>query len=258
MAIGYINAGGRGTRLNGLFTPDPETGIAKALLEIGNPPIKLIDHHIANLHQQGIDGVVVAAGDQHDVYEYIRDTYDSVQVTKSTTQLGTGGDLVCYARQVDTDEAILVQNVDTILAIDLRDLSDKFSLQQTMGSVATIALTINRGVPNENAFFVNESDRVVASEEFNTTPSEDESFTYRASSTGAVIFEPSFLRHQDWRKSDGQLSIYRDILRQAQRSRNLYAYNNQTGFFRDVGTIGTWLASEKDNDLQQLLRYNQR
>jgi hypothetical protein len=51
--IGYINAGGRGTRLNGIFTPDRQTGIAKALLAIGEPPIRLIDHHIANLQQQG-------------------------------------------------------------------------------------------------------------------------------------------------------------------------------------------------------------
>ncbi len=52
--VGYLNAGGRGTRLNGLFAPDEKKGIAKALLSIGNPGVCLIDHHITNLRQQGI------------------------------------------------------------------------------------------------------------------------------------------------------------------------------------------------------------
>lgn len=259
MIHGYINAGGRGTRLNGLFTPDPETGISKALLEIGNPSVKLIDHHIANLHDHDTEHIVVAAGDQHEVYEYIQDMYiqdGSVEATKSARQLGTGGDLVCYARQSDTSSAILVQNVDTILDIDLRDFYKEFSLQRKMGGLATIALTLNRGVPNEDAFFIDETSRVVASTEFAPMPVLEQSVDYRASSTGAVIIDPDFLRRQNWRESDGQLSIYGDTLRQAQEEQALYAYNNQNRFFRDVGTIGTWLASERDETLQQLLRYN--
>ena len=45
----YINAGGRGTRLNSTFRPDPEYGIAKALLEVGAPWIT-ISIGLARLH----------------------------------------------------------------------------------------------------------------------------------------------------------------------------------------------------------------
>lgn len=259
MAIGYVNAGGRGTRLNGIFTPNPETGIAKGLLEIGDPGVRLVDHHIANLRSYDVEDIVIATGDQAELYEYIQDIYiddDSVKATKSIGQLGTGGDLVRYVHFSGTDSEIIVQNVDTILDIDLHDFSREFCLQRKIGGIATIALTLNSGVPNEGAFFVDEANRVVFSAECGGAPTSDQSFLYQASSTGAVVIDPDFLRKQNWREQDGMLSIYRDILCQAQEEYGLYSYNNQYRFFRDVGTIGTWLASEGDEELQRLLCYN--
>lgn len=259
LAVGYINAGGRGTRLNGLFTPHPDTGIAKALLEMGNPKVKLVDHHIANLRQQDVGSVVVAAGDQSEVYEYIHDIYGhdrDVVVTRSIGQLGTGGDLTVYARQFDIEDPIIVQNVDTILDIDLGHFYDQFARKQQLDAQACIALTLNEGVPNEGAFFVGSDDRVALSAEFDA---EAESMTYlfgyRGSSTGAAIILPDFLRRQSWQERDGQLSIYRQILRKAWQINGLYAYNNKYGFFRDVGTVATWLSAEDDMELQSQLRY---
>lgn len=263
-SIGYINAGGRGTRLNGLFVPNPETGIAKALLEIGNPSIKLIDHHIANLRQQNIEKVVVAAGDQTEVCEYIHDIYEGdkgIQVTRSLGQLGTGGDLTVYARESGLTDPIIVQNVDTILDINFRLSTRHFMFSRQLGAQACIALTLNKDVPNEGAFVGGTDDMVMHSAEFcdealhvNT----DNSIGYQGSSTGAVIVDPDFLRHQNWREQDGQLSLYRQTLRQAWQVNSLYAYNNEHGFFRDVGTVATWLDSKADLGLQSLLRYNQR
>src|SRR5690606_31906942 len=146
-SIGFINAGGRGTRLNGLFTPDPETGIAKALLEIGNPKVKLIDHHVANLRQQNIERIVVAAGDQPEVYEYVHDTYKddiNIRVTRSLGQLGTGGDLTVYTRESGLPDPIIVQNVDTILDINLGLFSRQFMHKRQLGAQACIALTLNK------------------------------------------------------------------------------------------------------------------
>lgn len=258
---GYINAGGRGTRLSSLFTPDPETGIAKALLEIGHPPLKLIDHHVSNLRQQNIEKVVVAAGDQSDLYEYIQDSYQQdrlLYVTKSLNQLGTGGDLISYARTLEEEESIIVQNVDTILDIDLEEFSKDFTRRRQIGAVASIALTLNRNVPNEDAYLVDSRGNVVTSAEFANTTVGDQTPAghYRASSTGAVAIMSNFLRDQDWQESDGQLSLYGSCLRNAWQAERLHAYSNGHNFFRDVGTVNAWLHSQDDIVLQELLQYN--
>ena len=259
-SIGYVNAGGRGTRLSDLFNPDAKTGVAKALLPIGEPQIKLVDHHINNLRQQGIEKVVIATGDQHQVFEYINDVYggkDNVVATRSLEQLGTGGDLVEYARQNESSENILVQNVDTILDIDLEALLYEFNRTRELGGLATIALTLSKGVPNEGAYEVTESGKVRRSKEFyNVGAPDDQAIKYQASSTGAVVIEAGFLRQHAWQLKDGQLSLYRDILKDAWERGGLFAYDNGTRFFRDIGTTATWLASQGDEELQQYLRYN--
>lgn len=258
---GYINAGGRGTRLSGLFEPDPETGVAKAMLEIGDPPLRLVDHHIANFQDQGVECVVVAAGDQGEVYEYINDTYadnEGVQTTRSQHQLGTGGDLVEYARNIDVPQNILAQNVDTIIDISLGELSKTYMTAKKAGSLACIALTTSNGVPNEGAFKVGEKGVVECSAEFclSTEMTSTEPSAYYGSSTGVVILEAGFLRNQIWQPPDGQLSLYKEVLRSAWRLQGLFAYNNGKRFFRDVGTIASWTSSQRDSELQALLRYN--
>lgn len=255
--IGYINAGGRGTRLNGIFTPDPEKGIAKALLEIGSPPVKLIEHHVTCLLEQGLTRIVVAAGDQPEVVEYVQDSFDArhVTATSSINQQGTGGDLVSYVRTIDREFDVVVQNVDTILDIDIAAFTESFSAPKHMGAVACIALTRSPGVPNENAYSVNGAGMVLHSAEF-ADPSnvvQIASDQYRASSTGSVILDSEFLRTNSWLPADGQLSIYSNILRDAWNQQRLYAHDNGTRFFRDIGTVATWLNSVSDPFLHTLL-----
>lgn len=258
--VGYVSAGGRGTRLNGLFYAEEKTGIAKALLSIGSPEIKLIDHHINNLRHQGIENVVVATGDQSQVFEYVNDVYigDSrVTATRSAEQLGTGGDLIEYTRRDEANRDIVVQNVDTILDIDLNVLLYEYTCKRKLGRIATIALTLNKEVPNEDAYAVSEFDDVLFSKEFNDNEdAEVSSLKYRASSTGAVAVEADYLRNNLWQPKDGQLSLYRHILKDAWEAGGLFAYDNGTKFFRDVGTIATWLMSQDDVELQRHLRYN--
>lgn len=260
--IGYINAGGRGTRLNSLFTPHPVTGIAKALLEVGDPGTKLVDHHIARLRQHNIEQIVVAAGDQPDVYEYVNDIYrnDGVTVTQSRVQLGNGGDLAEYVRANDITSALLIQNVDTILDLDLTAFHRHFLTKQSLGAVASIGLTLNKGVPNEGAYSVDATDRVLHSAEFGKPEDEHASSTgnaYNGSSTGAVMIGAAFLKAHRWTPHDGQLSLYRDCLRAAWAEGSLYAYNNKNLFFRDVGTVAMWLNSQNDLVFQSHLNYNQ-
>ena len=76
---------------------------------------------------------------------------------------------------------------------------------------------------------------------------------YRASSTGSVILDSEFLRTNSWLPADGQLSIYSNILRDAWNQQRLYAHDNGTRFFRDIGTVATWLNSVSDPFLHTLL-----
>jgi len=259
MAIGYINAGGRGTRLYSIFPPHADTGVAKALLEIGDPRTTLLEHHVANLRHQDIGQIVVATGDQGAVYTYAQDMYagsPDIHITRSARQLGTGGDLVQYVRTTEPEAPLLIQNVDTVLALDLMDFVQSFKAQQKLGAIASIALTLNHHVPNEGAFRINQANRVVSSMEFHEECEQNQSYSYAASSTGAVIMQPDFIRSLSWREQDRQLSLYKDCLRTAWEHEGLYAYNNGHKFFRDVGTVAMWLLSQGDVELQYQLRYD--
>lgn len=169
------------------------------------------------------------------MYEYIQDNYvaeDGVVATSSVAQLGTGGDLINYVRESNFDKNVdvVIQNVDTVLDISIGDFIDEFNFNKALGAVAGIALTLNRGVPNQDA--------------------------YAVASTGAVILKTDFLKQNRWTEDDGQLSLYRHILADAWGIDGLFAYNNGQKFFRDVGTVATWLASQDNTELQSYLRYN--
>lgn len=265
-AISYINAGGRGSRLREVFPYDPEKGIAKALLELGNPPLRLVDHHIANSRDQGINRIIIAAGDQPTVREYVQDIYgndEDVIVTSSDHQHGTGGDLLIAAHTQPVlqgeDALVLVQNVDTILDISLPDFEkDHRYLAKKFGASATIALTQNQGVKNQNAFLVHAHSRqVLKSAELGDSHIEaPQPGEYRGSSTGAVALSADFLR--TYKVGDGQVSLYGELLKQSHMGGGLFAYNNGNRFFRDVGTAPDWEASTDDIELNSKLRYSSR
>jgi NDP-sugar pyrophosphorylase family protein len=242
---GYINAGGRGTRLNEVFDPDPTIGISKALLEIGRRPIPLINHHINRLASVGISTIIAGVGDHRNVAQHVRTAYrgnPNVHVIEAETQLGNGGDLVMAARTYRQlfSGPVLVSNCDTILDVDEMALAVQHYLT---GAGLTIALTEKKGVPNEGAFYVGNDSSVVYSAEATTEPPTAEvreRTTYQASSTGALIVESELLRNMNWSPEDGSLSLYRDVVGSALGQDALYGYNNGINLFIDVGTVDTW------------------
>lgn len=262
--VSYINAGGRGSRLRDIFPYDQEKGIAKALLKVGDPALRLVDHHIANSREQGIERTIIAAGDQPSVYEYVQDRYrsdDDIVVTHSEQQHGTGGDLLIAAHTLpelqDDSTLLLVQNVDTILDISLPGFEKEHRyLAKKFGASATIALTHNRGVKNQDAYLVHiPSGQVVSSAELDGRPIEaPKADEYRASSTGAVALSADFLRQ--YKVGDGLISIYRELLNQSHLGGGLFAYDNGHKFFRDVGTVADWEASIDDFVLNSHLKYS--
>ena len=262
---GYINAGGRGSRLKSIFDSDPDFGIAKALLEIGEPAIKLVDHHVKSMiGQAAIKNVVVGAGDLSQVAYYAENQYkdnSEVAVVNSCgfPQLGTAGDLVLAVRKEPElfGEQILIKNVDTIL--DIND-SQFVSFHQLAKSALTIALTRKRGVPNEDAFYLDADGKVIYCEEAHFNPLDKDSIDHlisrRGSSTGAVIVSTSFIESISWEPDDGQLSLYRDVIGEALSQGAVAGYDNNDNFFIDVGTASEWIASERLNLLQNFLCYH--
>lgn len=70
------------------------------------------------------------------------------------------------------------------------------------------------------------------------------------------ILQPDFLRSQNWRKQDGQLSLYSQTLYKAWQEGSLYACDNGHLLFQDVGTVDAWRDVENGVALHALLRYN--
>lgn len=240
----YINAGGRGTRLGSIFQPHPLRGVSKALLAFGKPPITLLEHQINKLRFTGIQKIVAGIGDHENVATYISENYgNAIAAIGYERQLGNGGDLVRAVRDEPDCFAdnILVTNVDTILEINEVGF---FAWHNTKRAALTIALTRNRNVPNQDAFYVNETGRVVYSEEAAKNPIDQIhascAASYRGSSTGALIVSKEMLVDFPWEPREGPLSLYRDVVGSAVEHETIYAYDNGDRLFTDVGTPASW------------------
>lgn len=232
----YINAGGRGTQMESVFTKGP-TGVTKALIEFNDKP--MVQNHVDLLLELGFGNVIIGAGDHLNVKEYFKDREDErLSVVNTEVQEDTGGDLIKAIRESrNVGKNVLVENVDTILYI--RDISEFLSQHEKTGATATIILTTRKGVPNKGAFFVDKNGKVVFSREASAKheliePTEWKEF--RGSSTGTVIFKTEALRSYDWQSGTEPLSVYRDILPELIKKGELYAYNNEDNIFIDTGT----------------------
>jgi len=232
----YINAGGRGTRLESIFPKGP-SGVTKALIDFNGKP--MIQNHTDLLSELGFKNIIVGAGDHLNIKEhYAGQENERLSVVNTETQEDTGGDLIKAVRETENNgENILVENVDTVLYV--KNLAELLAQHEKSGAIATIVLTTKKGVPNEGAFFVDENGKVVfsreAREEYGLMePKEWAGF--KASSTGTVIFKIDFLKLYNWQSGQKPLSVYRDLIPELIRQGGLYAYNNENNLFTDTGT----------------------
>lgn len=260
--IGYINAGGRGTRLSSLFTPDEKIGVSKALLPIGDPPITLIEHQVNKLQESGINTIVVGVGDHANTAEYVLDTYGDnglVHAIGYATQLGTGGDLVRAVREYPSlfSDDVYVTNCDVLLEIDEIDF---WSLHTTKDASVSLAVTTLNGVPHQNAYYIAANGQVLRTDETEHNPLTAEEArklaAYQASSAGAMIVKASLLRDFSWQETDGQLSLYSGIAAAAISAKSMYAYNNGERLFTDIGTVSSWTAMQNNFDsIKKFVKY---
>jgi NDP-sugar pyrophosphorylase family protein len=259
-----INAGGRGTRLNDIFDADPEIGITKAMLEFNSKPI--VQHHVDLILELGFKNVIVAAGDHKNVSDYFaqQPPNEKLQVINTEVQHGTGGDLLKAIKESGdyVGKYVLAENVDTLIAI--KNMVDLINFHKEKNATGTIVLTTKKGVPNENAFYLDEQSKVIFSKEADIKHGlvEPENWQgLKASSTGIVIFSTDFLINHQWQPKDGDLSIYRDIIPELIKSGQFYGYNNENNLFIDIGTPENYIPVKKhEHKLFGAIkdRYNQK
>lgn len=248
---GYLNAGGRGTRLSEVVESDENTGVSKALLEVGEPKKTILEHQLEWLTQHGATILVPAVGDHDTVLNLVKKMpghRSNIYPLLSPRQLGTGGDLLFAVSQRPElfHEIIVISNVDTLVDINMKDL---LKTHQQTGAVMTIALTTAKkmpngaNVPNEGAYYVDPSGKVIYSAEAVQNPiTEDEAqriVNYRGSSTGLIVADKDFLSVFPWLPQDGDLSLYRNITSKAIMEGRMAAFNNGERLFIDVGTPDT-------------------
>ena len=236
----YINAGGRGTRLQSVF-PKSKGGISKAMIQFDGKPI--IEHHTDLLLALGFKNVIVGAGDHLNVKRHYEEREDgTLSVVNTETQKDTGGDLIKAIRETkNSGSYILVENVDTVLYV--KNLTELLTQHEKSGATATIVLTTKKGVPNEGAFFVDENGKVIFSKEAGPEHGliEPEGFQgLKASSTRAILFKKDFLTSYTWGSDQQPLSVYRDLIPELIVRGELYAYNNGDNLFTDIGTPETY------------------
>jgi len=232
----YISAGGRGTRLESIF-PKGSAGVTKSLIEYNGKP--MIENHTDLLLKLGFKNVIVGAGDHLNIKEYYKGKEnEKLTVANTETQEDTGGDMIKAIRESkNIGKNILFECVDTILYI--KDIGELLLQHEKSGAIATTVLTTNKGVPNEDAFFVDADGKVVFSREARKEHGliEPEGWSgFRGSSTGAVVLNTDFLQTHEWQPGSGRISVHGDIMPELIKKGQLFAYNNEENLFTDTGT----------------------
>lgn len=249
----YINAGGRGTRLEAVLPKEIERGITKALLDFKGQPILL--YHVERLVRLGVGKIVVLAGDHRNIEELLGEklrSYPNVELRFEEEQWGTAGDLLRAVQQeTNPNRYALINNVDTLLDVDEGSL---LLQHQKSGAEATIVLTTRAGVPNQGAFIVDATNRVVANREAGTTIDEiapPKKYVWQGSSTGMVVMNTGFLIQKEDLKQPA--SLYKDLLGEIGCHQGLYGYDNGQRFFMDVGTPDTYSKMQRHPSLKDAL-----
>ncbi len=242
----YINAGGRGTRLESVLSKDDKIGITKSLIKFGGKD-PIIKYHIERLAKKGFNNIVVNAGDHFNVKEYL-DSMETEKLKVITTdaQEGTGGDLIRAVRELpDVGKYILINNSDTLVDIDEGDV-----LKQHKDSGAEATFVVSRKTKDIPSFYVGKDGKIIfyrkAKSEYSVLEPEKEDIAYPASSTGIVVFNTDLVKNYDWQPSDGQLSIYNQIVAKLIKEGKVFAYDNSKKFFVDIGT---------PNDYKRVMRH---
>lgn len=253
----YLNAGGLGTRLESVLPKDEKRGITKALIDFGEKPI--VSYHLDRAIQLDFGQIIIGAGHHKNISDFLSETESGRAgkfiVDLQSEQFGTGGDLIKAMRsQEKIQPYLLIQNVDTLLDIDEKAVLGQHN---NLGSAATIVLTTKKGVPNEDAYYVDADKRVLYSAEANLkykSKEPESGVDYRGSSTGMVLVNTELVTGFDWTEADGPLSLYSQMLGKWVQDGLVSAYSNGPRFFKDIGTPKTYQQLKRHPILETILK----
>jgi len=220
-----ILAAGLGTRLRPLTLIRP-----KALMPVGNRP--MIDRVIEYLKRYGVDELVVNA---HHHKEQLAAHLDrgrpfglNIMVKMEPRILGTGGGIKNTEDFWD-DAPFVVINVDIITDIDL---IRAYEAHQRAGNLVTLIL-------HDHAFF----NQVRINEQLDIVDIAPEAHPGRLAFTGIHIIEPEILSRIPGDQFYNIIDCYDKLIRDKCPIR---AYVSKAHYWRDVGTIESYLLANKD------------
>ncbi|MBW1779686.1 MAG: NDP-sugar synthase [Deltaproteobacteria bacterium] len=220
-----ILAAGLGTRLRPLTLKRP-----KALMPVGNRP--MIDRVIAYLKRYGVEGLIVNA---HHRKEQLVAHLDegrpfglNIRVKVEPIILGTGGGIKNTEDFWD-DEPFVVINGDILTDIDL---ARAYEAHQKAGGLVTLIL---HDYPSFNQVRINEQLDIV-----DIAPQAQPG---RLAFTGIHIIAPEVLEYIPKGEFSNIITCYLSLTRDG---RSIRAYVSKGHYWRDVGTIDSYLLANKE------------
>ncbi len=223
-----ILAGGRGTRLSGLF-PD----LPKPLVPVCGKPVLL--RQLEALKAQGVTDITLVTGYRGRQIEAAFGNGGNIGVDLSyyreETPLGTAGALFCMPLK----ETFLLLNGDLVFDFSLRRM---VSFHKERGALATLFAHPNSHPADSTLIEAGPSGRVMG-----FLPPEGRTGDYRnLCNAGIQLIEPELLRRFPQR---GPADLDRDLLAPAVAAGRVYAYRSYE-YARDMGTPARLAAVEAD------------
>ena len=220
-----ILAAGLGTRLGLLTSKRP-----KPLVPVANRPV--IDIVIEHLKRCGAREIVVNAHHYHQqIVDHIqggRPYKIRIDVRVEPEILGTGGGIKNTVDFWDADPFVVI-NGDIITNIDIRRV---YEFHKKNRGIATLVL--------HNHYPFNQ---IQIDEHFNVIDIADRNHPDRLAFTGIHIIEPELLNHIPDGVFSNIIDCYRMLIR---RGESIKAYVSEGHYWRDVGTIKSYVLANKE------------
>jgi len=179
-----ILAGGKGTRLSGLYP-----GIPKPMVPVGGIPI--VEHQVALLKRYHITDILMLTGYGADIIENHFQTGEkfgvSVSYYRETTPLGTTGGIKAIEALLAEDFMVLYG--DVMINMSLQKL---INFHSTRNSQCTLALHPNDHPFDSDLVEINSEQKIIA---FHPKPHEPDSYYRNLVNAGVYIMSPHVLRH---------------------------------------------------------------
>jgi D,D-heptose 1,7-bisphosphate phosphatase len=228
-----IMAGGRGTRIAGVFSDIP-----KPMIPLCGKPI--LEHQINNLVHSGLTDILIITGFLGDtIQSYFKDGSafkTSISYFNETEPLGTAGALFLCEKLLG--DSFLLINGDLVMDIDFSRFINFF---KTKNALAALAVHPNNH-PFDSALLVTDVDsRIIRW----ITKEEPRLYYKNQVSSGIHILTQELLRICKKTIDTPKVDLDRDILKQQLCTNRIFAYHTPE-YIKDMGTPERYYQAEQD------------